>query len=270
MKGAYPAAGSSRRSRERRRSEPASHVDGRRPRELSSRVRRRLVAWRPCCGGAGTVNKQAIIKSVLFGTGKEITAATSDILPGYCRTGPYPYDPGKAKALLRAAGVKNLTITLGSPQGRYPGDYQVTQAVAGYLRAVGITVQLPNPPDWPTYLNSLLDPPATVPYSASLLGWSSTDISDQLELYQAAYLPPHGYNFAWYQDAQVDQLIGQANAQLNAKDRDHLYCQALKQIWTAAPFIFLYQNEFPVLARAGLKGIYMLPGEVVLTTYATN
>lgn len=73
--------------------------------------------------------------------------------PGALRSdvGRYPYDPGKARQLLRQAGAEGVTVTLGSPGGRYMGDSEITEAVAGDLRAAGLQVNVPEPLDWPIW-----------------------------------------------------------------------------------------------------------------------
>ena len=51
----------------------------------------------------------------------------------------YPFDPAKAKALLKEAGYENgFEITLAAPNDRYVQDAQIAEAVAKYLAKVGI------------------------------------------------------------------------------------------------------------------------------------
>ncbi|HDI59760.1 MAG TPA: ABC transporter substrate-binding protein [Desulfobacteraceae bacterium] len=55
----------------------------------------------------------------------------------------YPFDPAKAKALLKEAGYENgFEITLAAPNDRYVQDAQIAEAVAKYLAKVGIKVNL--------------------------------------------------------------------------------------------------------------------------------
>jgi len=50
----------------------------------------------------------------------------------------FPYDPEKAKQLLKDAGYPNgFEAEITYTTGRYPLDKQAGEAVAGYLRAVG-------------------------------------------------------------------------------------------------------------------------------------
>lgn len=47
------------------------------------------------------VDKEGIIKSVLFGAAQLSDAPMAPSLFGYAKCGPYPYDPNKAKELLK-------------------------------------------------------------------------------------------------------------------------------------------------------------------------
>ena len=62
--------------------------------------------------------------------GAEATSPSAPAVLGACHVGRYPYDPRKARQLLRQAGAEGVTVTLGSPRGRCMGDSEITQAVA--------------------------------------------------------------------------------------------------------------------------------------------
>ena len=65
------------------------------------------------------------------------------------------YDPAKAKKLLAEAGYPNgIDLVLNSPNGRYPKDKEVAEAVAGQLTKAGIRTQL-KVHEWTTYMNNI-------------------------------------------------------------------------------------------------------------------
>jgi peptide/nickel transport system substrate-binding protein len=69
---------------------------------------------------------------------------------------PFGYDPERARELLREAGYPNgFAMTLMSPSGRYTRDLEVAQAVADFLRDVGVQVEfVPN--EWGRYIDLML------------------------------------------------------------------------------------------------------------------
>ena len=104
------------------------------------------------------VDKQAIIAHVLFGAGDPMDAPMAPSLFGYCKVGTYEFDQAKAKRLLAEAGVAPGTpISLIHPTGRYVQDKEATQALAGYLREVGLEPQLQTM-DWPSYISTINTP----------------------------------------------------------------------------------------------------------------
>jgi peptide/nickel transport system substrate-binding protein len=67
----------------------------------------------------------------------------------------YPYDPAKAKELLKSAGYNGEKIQLYGETGRWLKDSEVVTAVADQLRAVGMNIEL-KIVGWSDYLDILL------------------------------------------------------------------------------------------------------------------
>jgi peptide/nickel transport system substrate-binding protein len=69
----------------------------------------------------------------------------------------YPYNPAKAKALLKAAGALGKTITLTTESGRFLNDKVLVESVAQYWRQVGLNVNV-KVLSFNTWLTQLFDP----------------------------------------------------------------------------------------------------------------
>ncbi len=86
------------------------------------------------------------LNRALFG-GQALTMATA-IHPqslGYVPDHKWPYDPAKARQLLARAGYPTgFTIGLHASNGRYARDRELSQAIAGQLAKVGVTVRVNN------------------------------------------------------------------------------------------------------------------------------
>ena len=91
------------------------------------------------------MDRDSIIRSVLFGAATPMDAPMAPSLVGYYKTGPYSYDTGRAKQLLLEAGTPGLALKFIHPTGPTFQDAQaaqVAQAIAGNLNEVGVTVDL--------------------------------------------------------------------------------------------------------------------------------
>jgi peptide/nickel transport system substrate-binding protein len=217
------------------------------------------------------VDKDSIIKNLAYGATVKDNAPVAPGVFGYCKVGEYAYNPAKAKQMLQQAGATNLSVTFRAPQGRYIADFDAAQAIAGNLRAVGIKVDLPNAPDWASYLGQVNVGPAQNTTDIHILGWAPAflDAAQQMQEFQKAFIPPAGSNTAYYSNPQVENLIAQANTSTDKSQRQNDYCQAEKQIWSDAPWIFLWHQTNPTVTTTKVKGVYGLPNEQIVTTWAS-
>jgi peptide/nickel transport system substrate-binding protein len=218
------------------------------------------------------VNKELIVKSVLFGAASPMDAPMASSLFGYCKTGgPYPYDVSKAKQMLADAGASNLSIKFIAPTGRYIQDFQAAQAIANDLTAVGVKVDGPKTSDWPTYLGTINVPPANSSVDLHLLGWAPgfLDASQAMTQFQSSQWPSAGLATSYYKNAEVDSLLAKANSESDPAARQADYCSASKLIWNDAPWIFLWVQRFPMVTTAKVVGVKAIPNESFYTVYAS-
>ena len=98
------------------------------------------------------IDRKAFIDGVLEGLGEPIGSHFAPTDAGYVDlTGVYPYDPEKAKALLKEAGVAtplNVTLTLPPPPYARKGG----EVVAAMLAKVGINAKIENV-EWAQWLS---------------------------------------------------------------------------------------------------------------------
>jgi len=215
------------------------------------------------------VNKEDIIKNVLFGAAEPMQGPMAPSLFGYCQTNAYPYDPDKAKSLLQQAGATNLSLKFMSPTGRYVQDFQAAQAIAGYLDKVGVKAQV-STSDWPSYVGAITAPPDKNATQMHVLGWAPSflDAQQAMVQFQTDNNPPKGLATSFYSNAQVDSTLAQAAKEVNPDKRKQLYCDAEKQVWSDAPWIFLWVQSFPIVYSAKVTGVSFLPNEKFDAIYA--
>lgn len=214
------------------------------------------------------VDKKALIKNVLFNAVDPMDSPFSNSITSHCSAGDYTYNPTKAKQLLKEAGVGKISVTMGTSSGRYLQDQQTAEAIAGYLRQIGVTVKVQTS-DWPTYLNAIEGPNSkTGPYPLHILGWapSALDPPVQMQMLLKADWPTNGgLNTSYYSNPKVESLFAKASSNTDATSRDAQYCQIQKQVWTDAPWIFLWSQTLILAYKSNLAGVSYQPNEKFVT-----
>ena len=132
-----------------------------------------------------------------------------------------PYDPEKAKALLKEAGYENgFEITLTGPNDRYVQDAQIAEAVAKYLAKVGIKVTLDVKPKsvfFPEVTEGILD--------FYLIGWFDGTFDMGRTYFKIAHtrdkeLGYGGLNGASYSNAELDKLLESTADMIDVEERE--------------------------------------------------
>ncbi|MGH8822020.1 MAG: ABC transporter substrate-binding protein, partial [Rhodoferax sp.] len=199
------------------------------------RVRRAILA---------AVDRKAVIEGGADGFGVPIGSHYVPGAPGYIdTTGINPYDPAKAKKLLAEAGVKlplELTMTLPPPAyARQSGEVIVSE-----LAKVGITVKVQNV-EWAQWLSSTFGGP----HNFDLTIVSHVEPFD-LGNYTNS-------NYYWGYDSKAfDTLYDKIKTTGDTAERDKLLGDAQKMLAVDAVNDFLYQPQFPTIARKGVKGLW--------------
>jgi peptide/nickel transport system substrate-binding protein len=217
------------------------------------------------------INRDAIVKSTLFGAAEPATSTVASSVFGYCsQPNAYRYDPELARSMLARANASNLSITLIAPTGRYIQDFQAAQNVANDLRAIGVNVNGPRTMDWPNYVRTINVPPSGASVDLHLLGFAPgfLDASQAMAQFDPGQIPPRGLATAYYDNSSVTGLLAKAQVETNRDARAQEYCDAQKQVWNDAPWIFLWDQKFPIVYSSQVTGVGSIPTESFDTVYA--
>jgi peptide/nickel transport system substrate-binding protein len=217
------------------------------------------------------VNRDAIVASTLFGAGDSATSVMAPSVFGYCaQSDPYRYDPELARSMLQHAGASHLSISMIAPTGRYIQDFQAAQNVAGDLRAIGVDVQGPQTMDWPSYIGTVNVAPAGARVDAYLLGWAPMylDASFAMLQFDSRQMPPTGLATSYYDNPAVTALLARAQVESDREARVQEYCDAQRQVWNDAPWIFLWTEKFPIVTSSAVAGVTSIPNESFDTVHA--
>jgi peptide/nickel transport system substrate-binding protein len=181
------------------------------------------------------VNTPGIIKDILGGYGTP-TVALNPLHFGYNPdVKPYPYDPAKARALLKAAGHPDgfeMTIHFATVN-MMKGD-EMYQAVQSDLAAVGIKAKLQK---WSGvgYMDMVKSGRAKPAYG---LNWGSTGLFDG----DAVLFPffRSGQFYTFWSTPEVDALIDQQRVEMDPAKRKAMMFKIQEIVREEAPWLFQY------------------------------
>lgn len=193
------------------------------------------------------VNRKGLIKGYFKGTKGMGHSVLTSSFPEYTEDVPqYPYDPEKAKKLLKESGVGSFTLDLVTV-GLSPYD-QLIVPIANDLNKIGIQtkikvlergayLQARTKGDIMTCLTGVVGPP--------------DPDSPLVTLYATKSFPP-GLNTSRYKKA--DEILAQAASEQNATMRTKIYRKLLKQTMSDVPVLPLYADRLFIAHSNSVKG----------------
>lgn len=198
---------------------------------------------------AMAIDRATLIATELGGRGE---IANSWIPAGHwadVEVDPLPFEPERARQLLRDAGATNLVLTLRTPTDR--GRLSIARAIAGMLREVGVEVRV-RPSETATLIAdlnagrfdlTLLQVPEV--FEPHLLDW----------FFDSARIPEHGQRGAnrWrLRDAAVDAALERGRAHSAIEARRAAYAEVLARLSAELPVFPLWHDDTVVVARRGI------------------
>jgi peptide/nickel transport system substrate-binding protein len=204
------------------------------------------------------INEDEIIQKVMQGKAFPAAQLADSASTGYNQSlKRMPYDPAKAKALLKEAGYENgFEITLAGPNDRYVNDAKIAEAAVQYLNKVGIKAKLDVKP------KAVFFPEVTSgdKFNFYLLGWldGAYDSARGIGTNLATYNKDKGWggwNGARFSDPDIDGLMDKAAVMVNLTERDKILQQAHVLIQERVPLIPLHYgiDLYGVVKDRGVK-----------------
>jgi len=188
------------------------------------------------------IDRKAFIDGVLDGYGRPIGSHFAPTDAGYIDlTGMYPYDPDKARALLKEAGVAtplNVTLTLPPPQYARKGG----EVIAAMLARVGVIARIENV-EWAQWL------------SGAFKGNFDLTIINHVEpLDYMQYANPSYY---WGYDSKAFRdLAARHAAETNPKERSRLFAELQRMLATDCVNVYLFNPAQVAVAKKGFTGLW--------------
>jgi peptide/nickel transport system substrate-binding protein len=220
------------------------------------------------------VDKQAISRTLF----QNFFAPLSSLLPagafGYAPQPAFDYDAAKAKQLLADAGYGPgkpfRRLILWTPEGMWPKDIVVAQAIQAQLRQAGLDVDVQRQ-ERGSYYTSMHDRLDFDLFMFAFIG--STGDGYQTFFYLLKSDPtttPENLNFTRYKNPRLDDLIAGAATSVDQPKRKYYLEQAQKLSWQEAPYVWLYNIGTVNGYRRGITGIQLTPLRFMVLTDAVK
>ncbi|WP_042337409.1 glutathione ABC transporter substrate-binding protein GsiB [Paraburkholderia ferrariae] len=209
------------------------------------------------------INKDALAKVAFAGYAIPSDGVLPQGVDYSVKLGPWPYDPARARELLKAAGYPNgFETTLWSAYNNSTSQ-KVIQFVQQQLAQVGVkaSVEALETGQSVARVESARDP-ATAPVRMYYIGWSSsTGEADWgiTPLLATVSQPPRQMNTAYYSNPAVDADLSKALETTDRAQKAALYADAQKRVWADAPWIFLVKEKIVYAHSKRLAGAYVAP-----------
>ncbi len=217
------------------------------------------------------IDKEEIIRGVLLGYG---VAATGPYKPDAWYYNPhvrrYPYDPERARELLKEAGWvdrdgdgwldkdgRRFSFTIITNQGNSLRA-NTAQIIQYRLKQVGIEVKI-RPIEWTAFINDFIDKRR---FEAVILGWTLGQDPDLFDIWHSSKTGEKQLNFIGYSNPEVDRLLVEGRHTFAREKRKRIYGRIQEILAEEQPYTFLYvPMALPVIHRR-FRGIEPAPAGI--------
>lgn len=208
------------------------------------------------------VDKDAFVGLMYAGYGEVAKSCIPDSIGGFKKQEPYKVDLKRAKELMAEAGYADgFTVTLwcdNSTQETKGATFIMQQ-----LEQIGIKVDV-QPMESATVAQKCALPEAEAEVQMWYVNWSQSDADGYMRsLLSSGYLPPVGYNTAFWKNDEFDTYLNEGNASATEADQNEYYGRAQDLAWKACPWIFLASDNLLFSYKAYASGVVMTPDSTI-------
>ena len=181
------------------------------------------------------IDRNVIIKDLLLGYARPVVSPIPPGLIGHTNLGQKPYDPEKARQILKQAGYQNLTIDFVLMKDLYPKQLEIAQAVAAMVGEVGIRVNIKN-----LEIATAREARSAGTYDIFYSGWAH--MPHDPDWYLGQWFTKVGAEkFTRFNDPRVEQLVAEGRVP-DPKVRQQKYEEIQRILWEDEPEIWPYYS----------------------------
>jgi peptide/nickel transport system substrate-binding protein len=202
---------------------------------------------------AYATDKNQLVGLIFRGLASPAYAPSAPVSWAYSDAVPkYPYNPEKAKQLLKEAKAENLEFTILVNQGNKEREKAAVILQQQYKK-IGIKVKV-RVMEWSALLKIINAPKDPKDFEAVIIGWSLGIDPDAYSIWHSSQYPK-GFNFIKYRNPEVDRLLERGRTTIERKERKGIYARLWKLIAEDQPYIFLWYPKAVVGVSARVGGL---------------
>ncbi|SON58097.1 Hemin-binding lipoprotein [Hartmannibacter diazotrophicus] len=209
------------------------------------------------------INKKALVENILQGTAEVAAGPTP---PAFAwayddKLQPYPYDPDKARQLLKDAGYDGSEVTFYVTDGGSGmlDPVAMGTAIQADLEAVGMKVKIETY-EWNTFLGKV-NPGLEGKADMAEMAWMTNDPDTLpfLALRTEAFPDKGGFNSGYYSNPKVDELLEKARESTDQAERAKLYKEMQEIVRDDAPWVFVANWKQNAVTSAAVENFKLQP-----------
>ena len=214
------------------------------------------------------INKRAIVEDVLEGTAEIAAGPTPPAFSWAYNDSltPYPYDPDKARSLIKAAGAEGAELKFYVTEGGSGmlDPVAMGTAIQADLKAVGFDVKIQTY-EWNTFLGEV-NPGLAGKADMAEMAWMTNDPDTlpYLALRTAAWPDEGGFNSGYYSNPEVDDLLDKARSSTDQGERAKLYRRMQEIVHDDAPWVFVANWKQNAVIGANVGNFTLQPSFLLL------
>jgi peptide/nickel transport system substrate-binding protein len=215
------------------------------------------------------VNRKEMLDAFFQGKGRLISGPFPPTSWAYnLDVNPMPFDLGRARELLKTAGLefkgKELLNKTGTPTrlsfvvplaGESEMMKRIVLAYQGYLAELGIQVDLQFM-DWQVWKSKVLE---NHDYDLTIASWSFDDASNIASLFHSSSAKPWGNNFVMFRNQEVDSLLTEAMTTNDFDKRRSIYHKLHSILADECPYTYLWTLQHHAAHNDRLTGVQVEP-----------
>jgi ABC-type transport system substrate-binding protein len=219
---------------------------------------------------AYAIDKEILAQAIYQGRAEAVPSIVAPLTTGYVPVKGLGSDVQKAKKLLAEAGFPNgFKTTLLCPQGRYPKDFELAQALQQQFKKIGVDVSV-QAMEWAAYLAAWRNtgkPPEEDNVDLFLMGWSPS--TAEVAWTFNVLFSSGGPKPLRYANKELDEMVDKFGRATTSEEMHKYGKMAQELVADTVPLVPIVKIEETIGYCKDLEGIINSPLELTYADHRT-